>query len=61
MIDYLGEYTKWSQNKFRVVRSDAALGPAKLLTEVENLRRDMQDVHIRQDGYDVDLKKLKRR
>ena len=41
MIDYLGEYTKWSQNEFRVVRADEALGHAKLLTELENLRRDM--------------------
>ena len=59
MIDYLGAYTKWSQNEFRVVRTDEALGQAKLLTEVENLRRDTQDVQIRQDGYDVDLREVK--
>ena len=59
MIDYLGAYTKWSQNEFRVVRADEALCQAKLLTEVENLRRDMQDVQIRQDGYDVDLREVK--
>ena len=56
MIDYLGAYTKWSQDEFQTVRADEALGRAKLLTEVENLRRDMQDVQIRQDGYDVDLR-----
>ena len=44
MIDYLCAYTKWSQNEFRVVRADEALGQAKLLTEVQNLQRDMQDV-----------------
>ena len=44
MIDCVGEYTRWSQKEFRIVRVDEALGRAKLLTEVENLRRDMKDV-----------------
>ena len=59
MIDYLGQYTKWSQNEFRVVTANEALGQAKLSTEVENLRRNMQDVQIRQAGYDVDLREVK--